>query len=129
MSLQKPRGTQDFLPQDVEKWQYLETKARDLCRRFQYNEIRTPIFEHTDLFQRGVGETTDIVEKEMYTFLDKSERSLTLRPEGTAGVVRAYVENKLYGAPEVQKLYYMGPMFRYERAMAGRYRQFHQFGI
>ncbi len=129
MSLQKPRGTQDFLPQDVEKWQYIESKARDICRRFQYNEIRTPIFEHTELFQRGVGETTDIVEKEMYTFLDKSERSLTLRPEGTAGVVRAYVENKLHGAADVQKLYYMGPMFRYERAMAGRYRQFHQFGI
>ena len=129
MSIQKPRGTQDFLPQDLEKWQYIEAKARDLCRRFQYKEIRTPIFEHTELFKRGVGETTDIVEKEMYTFNDRSERSLSLRPEGTAGVVRAYVENKLYGAAEVQKLYYMGPMFRYERQMAGRYRQFHQFGI
>lgn len=129
MSFQKPRGTHDFLPQDVEKWQYLEAKARDVCRRFRYQEIRTPIFEHTELFQRGVGETTDIVEKEMYTFLDKSERSLTLRPEGTAGVVRAYVEHKLHGASDVQKLFYMGPMFRYERAMAGRARQFHQFGI
>jgi histidyl-tRNA synthetase len=129
MSLQKPRGTQDFLPQDVERWQYIEKKARDLCRRFQYHEIRTPIFEHTELFQRGVGETTDIVEKEMYTFADRSERSLTLRPEGTAGVVRAYVENKLFAVPDVQKLYYMGPMFRYERMMAGRYRQFHQFGV
>jgi histidyl-tRNA synthetase len=129
MSIQKPRGTQDFLPTEVEKWHYIEDKARDLCRRFQYREIRTPIFEHTELFQRGVGETTDIVEKEMYTFADKSERSLTLRPEGTAGVVRAYVEHKLHSSTDVQKLFYMGPMFRYERAMAGRYRQFHQFGI
>jgi histidyl-tRNA synthetase len=129
MSIQKPRGTQDFLPNEVEKWHYIEDKARDLCRRFLYREIRTPIFEHTELFQRGVGETTDIVEKEMYTFADKSERSLTLRPEGTAGVVRAYVEHKLHSSTDVQKLFYMGPMFRYERAMAGRYRQFHQFGI
>ncbi|UJF31957.1 histidine--tRNA ligase [Paenibacillus hexagrammi] len=129
MSIQKPKGTQDLLPGDVEKWQYLENKARDLCRRFNYKEIRTPIFEHTELFARGVGETTDIVEKEMYTFQDKGDRSITLRPEGTAGVVRAYVENKLYGEPDVSKLYYVGPMFRYEQPQAGRYRQFHQFGI
>lgn len=129
MSFQKPTGTQDILSPAVEKWQFLETKARELCRRFNYKEIRTPIFEHTELFQRGVGETTDIVEKEMYTFLDKGNRSISLRPEGTAGVVRAYVENKLYGEPDISKLYYIGPMFRYERPQAGRYRQLHQFGI
>jgi histidyl-tRNA synthetase len=129
MSIQKPRGTQDILPGVSEKWQYMEDKARDLCRRFNYKEIRTPIFEHTELYIRGVGETTDIVEKEMYTFMDKGDRSLSLRPEGTAGVVRAYVENKLHGETEISKLYYMGPMFRYERPMAGRYRQLHQFGI
>ncbi|MED4608397.1 MULTISPECIES: histidine--tRNA ligase [Paenibacillus] len=129
MSIQKPKGTQDLLPGEIEKWQYLENKARELCRRFNYREIRTPVFEHTELFQRGVGETTDIVEKEMYTFQDKGDRSISLRPEGTAGVVRAYVENKLYGEPDVSKLYYIGPMFRYEQPQAGRYRQFHQFGI
>jgi histidyl-tRNA synthetase len=128
MAFQKPPGTQDFLPGAVEKWQYVEAKARDICRRFNFREIRTPIFESTDLFQRGVGETTDIVEKEMYTFTDRGDRSITLRPEGTAGVVRAYVENKLYGDPDPSKLYYIGPMFRYERQQAGRYRQFHQFG-
>ena len=100
-----------------------------MCRRYNYREIRTPIFEQTELFERGVGETTDIVEKEMYTFKDKGDRGMTLRPEGTAGVVRAYVQNKLYGEPDVTKLYYMGPMFRYERPQAGRYRQFHQFGV
>ncbi|OZQ71019.1 histidine--tRNA ligase [Paenibacillus odorifer] len=126
---EKPTGTQDVLPGAVEKWQYIEGKARDLCRRFNYREIRTPIFEHTGLFERGVGETTDIVEGEMYTFKDKGDRDLALRPEGTAGVVRAYVQNKLYGEPDVSKLYYIGPMFRYERPQAGRYRQFHQFGI
>ncbi|WP_017813450.1 histidine--tRNA ligase [Paenibacillus shenyangensis] len=129
MAFQKPTGTQDFLPGKVEKWQYVEEKARDLCRRFNYREIRTPLFEQTELFQRGVGETTDVVQKEMYTFEDKGGRSMTLRPEGTAGVVRAYAENKLYGEPDVTKLYYMGPMFRYERPQAGRYRQFHQFGV
>lgn len=129
MSFQKPKGTQDILPGEVEKWQTVEAKARDLCRRFNYKEVRTPIFEHTELFARGVGETTDIVEKEMYTFLDKGNRSISLRPEGTAGVVRAYVENKLYGEPDVSKLYYIGPMFRYEQPQAGRYRQLHQFGI
>lgn len=129
MAFQKPKGTQDLLPGTVEKWQYIEQTARDLCRRYNYQEIRTPIFEQTELFQRGVGETTDIVEKEMYTFLDKGNRSMTLRPEGTAGVVRAYVENKLFGNPDVTKLYYIGPMFRFERPQAGRYRQLHQFGI
>ncbi|GIP57381.1 histidine--tRNA ligase [Paenibacillus sp. FSL W8-0186] len=129
MAFQKPTGTQDILPGAVEKWQFIEEKARDLCRRFNYKEIRTPIFEQTSLFERGVGETTDIVEKEMYTFIDKGDRSMTLRPEGTAGVVRSYVENKLYGEPDVTKLYYIGPMFRYERPQAGRQRQFHQFGV
>ncbi len=129
MGYQKPKGTQDLLPGIVEKWQYAENIARNLCRRFNYKEIRTPIFEQTELFKRGVGETTDIVEKEMYTFEDKGNRSMTLRPEGTAGVVRAYVENKLYGDPEISKLYYIGPMFRYEQPQAGRYRQLHQFGI
>lgn len=129
MSYQKPKGTQDFLPGTVEKWQYIESVARNICEKFNYREIRTPIFEQTELFQRGVGETTDIVEKEMYTFIDKGDRSMTLRPEGTAGVVRAYVENKLYGSPDVTKLYYIGPMFRYEQPQAGRYRQLHQFGI
>ncbi|HZG75770.1 MAG TPA: ATP phosphoribosyltransferase regulatory subunit, partial [Paenibacillus sp.] len=129
MSFQKPKGTQDFLPGAVERWQFVEGKAREVCRRFVYREIRTPIFESTELFQRGVGETTDVVEKEMYTFTDKGDRSMTLRPEGTAGVVRAYVENKLYGDPDITKLYYIGPMFRYEQPQAGRYRQFHQFGI
>lgn len=126
---EKPTGTQDVLPGAVEKWQFVEAKARELCHRFNYREIRTPMFEHTGLFERGVGETTDIVEGEMYTFKDRGDRDLALRPEGTAGVVRAYVQNKLYGEPDVSKLYYIGPMFRYERPQAGRYRQFHQFGI
>ncbi|MFC5469482.1 histidine--tRNA ligase [Cohnella suwonensis] len=131
MGYQKPSGTQDMLPAKTAMWQFVENKARELCRTYRYQEIRTPIFEGTELFKRGVGETTDIVEKEMYTFFDRHTppNSLTLRPEGTAGVVRAYVENKLYGEPDTAKLYYMGPMFRYERAQAGRYRQFHQFGV
>jgi histidyl-tRNA synthetase len=129
MGFQRPPGTQDALPGSAETWQFVERTARDLCRRFHFREIRTPIFETTELYQRGVGETTDIVEKEMYTFEDRGKRSMTLRPEGTAGVVRAYVENKLYGEPDLAKLYYIGPMFRYERAQAGRYRQFHQFGV
>jgi len=129
MAFQRPPGTQDALPGTAETWQYVERTARDICRRFHFREIRTPIFESTELYRRGVGETTDIVEKEMYTFEDRGKRSMTLRPEGTAGVVRAYVENKLYGEPDLAKLYYIGPMFRYERAQAGRYRQFHQFGV
>jgi histidyl-tRNA synthetase len=130
MSIQIPRGTQDILPGEVERWQYVEEKARELCKRFNYREIRTPIFEHTELFLRSVGDTTDIVQKEMYTFTDRGDRSLTLRPEGTASTVRAYVENKMYGLPDQPtKLYYIGPMFRYERPQSGRYRQFVQFGI
>ncbi len=130
MSIQIPRGTQDILPGEVEKWQYIEGKARELCEKFQYHEIRTPIFEHTELFTRGVGDTTDIVQKEMYTFTDRGNRSLTLRPEGTASTVRSFVEHKMYGSPnQPVKLYYMGPMFRYERPQAGRFRQFVQFGV
>lgn len=129
MKFRVPRGTADFLPGDVAKWKYLEDKARDLCRRYHFLEVRTPIFEYTELFQRGVGETTDIVEKEMYTFTDRAGRSLTLRPEGTAPVVRAFVENKVYAQPQPTKWFYIGPMFRYERPQTGRMRQFHQFGV
>lgn len=125
----RPRGTNDILPGETEKWQYIEGVLREICEEFNYQEIRFPFFEHTELFQRGVGETTDIVEKEMYTFLDRGNRSITLRPEGTASTVRAYLEHKLHALPQPVKLYYMGPMFRYERPQAGRYRQFHQFGV
>jgi histidyl-tRNA synthetase len=124
-----PRGTRDILPGEVEKWQFLEGKIKRICRLFGYGEIRTPIFEHTELFLRGVGETTDIVSKEMYTFMDRGERSLTLRPECTASVCRAYMEHKMYGDLQPVKVYYVGPMFRYDRPQAGRYRQFHQFGV
>lgn len=124
-----PRGTRDILSPEVEKWQYLEDKIRQHCHRYAYSEIRTPIFEHTELFQRSVGETTDIVQKEMYTFQDRGDRLLTLRPEATASTVRAYLENRLYAQPQPVKLYYIGPMFRYDRPQAGRYRQFYQFGI
>ncbi|SFS97133.1 histidine--tRNA ligase [Marininema halotolerans] len=129
MSFRIPRGTVDLMSGEVEKWQYIEDKARELCRRYHFSEIRTPIFEQTELFQRGVGETTDVVSKEMYTFLDRGGRSLTLRPEGTAGVVRSFVEKKVYGEPQPTKWYYIGQMYRYERPQAGRQRQFHQFGI
>lgn len=129
MLTQRPKGTNDILPGQVEKWQYVEEILRQVCREYGYAEIRTPVFEHTELFQRGVGETTDIVEKEMYTFRDKGDRSITLRPEGTASVCRAYVEDKLYALPQPVKLYYTGPMFRYEKPQAGRFRQFHQFGV
>lgn len=130
MSIQIPRGTQDILPEQSKQWQYIEQFARNMCEAYHYHEIRTPIFEHTELFSRGVGDTTDIVQKEMYTFEDRGGRSLTLRPEGTAAVVRAFVEKKLYGLPDQPtKLYYTGPMFRYERQQKGRYRQFVQFGV
>ncbi|WP_240335267.1 histidine--tRNA ligase [Paraliobacillus sediminis] len=125
-----PRGTQDLLPGVTEQWQYVEEKFKELCRTYNYKEIRTPIFEHTELFQRGVGDTTDIVQKEMYTFQDRGDRSLTLRPEGTASVVRAFVQHKLFGhATQPTKLFYAGPMFRYERPQQGRMRQFVQFGV
>lgn len=125
----RPRGTGDVLPGEVYKWNYLEETIRNICREYNFEEIRTPIFEHTELFERGVGDTTDIVEKEMYTFRDRGDRSVTLRPEGTAPAVRAYLENKLYAGPQPVKLFYTGPMFRYDRPQSGRYRQFHQFGV
>jgi len=123
-----PRGTEDILPKDSSVWQYIEGQLREIFGLFGYREIRTPMFEETELFERGIGEATDIVEKEMYTFTDRAGRSLTLRPEGTAPVVRAYLQHKLYGEPQPVKLYYIGPMFRYERPQAGRSRQFHQYG-
>lgn len=130
MDIKLPRGTQDILPSETAKWQIVEELIREECRMFHYKEIRTPVFEHTELFTRGVGDTTDIVQKEMYTFQDRGNRSLTLRPEGTASVVRSFVEHKMFGYPDQPvKLYYMGPMFRYERQQAGRYRQFVQFGM
>ena len=131
MKLQKPKGTQDILPQESVKWQYVEEFARRTFKKYHYAEIRTPLFEHYEVISRSVGDTTDIVTKEMYDFYDKGDRHITLRPEGTAPVVRSYVENKLF-APEVQKpvkLYYMGSMFRYERPQAGRLREFHQIGV
>jgi histidyl-tRNA synthetase len=128
--IQIPRGTQDILPGETEKWQYIENIAREICENYQYKEIRTPIFEHTELFLRGVGDTTDIVQKEMYSFTDRGGREVTLRPEGTASTVRSFVQHKMFGLPsQPVKLYYMGPMFRYERPQAGRYRQFVQFGV
>ncbi|MCG5104233.1 histidine--tRNA ligase [Oceanobacillus alkalisoli] len=130
MSMNAPRGTVDILPKDVKAWQYVEEQIKEVCKRYHYKEIRTPVFEHTEVFQRGVGDTTDIVQKEMYTFEDRGGRSLTLRPEGTAGVARAYVQNKLYGdVNQPVKLYYFAEMFRYERPQKGRMRQLNQFGI
>lgn len=124
-----PRGVYDILPEESEQWQWLESKLKHVIQLAAYREIRVPLFEHTELFKRGVGETTDIVNKEMYTFSDKSDRSLTLRPEGTAGVVRAYLSNGMHRQTPPVKLWYFGPMFRYERTQAGRQRQFHQIGI
>ena len=129
MATTRPKGTNDFLPEDTAKWQFVEGVLRDMARKYGFSEIRTPIFESTELFLRGVGETTDIVNKEMYTFTDKGNRSITLRPEGTASTARAFIEHKMHGLPLPVKLYYMGPMFRYERPQKGRFRQFHQFGI
>ncbi|PKR79089.1 histidine--tRNA ligase [Halalkalibacillus sediminis] len=130
MNINVPRGTEDLLPKDTVKWQAIENAYHRLAKIYNYKEIRTPIFERTELFQRGVGDTTDIVQKEMYTFTDRGDRSLTLRPEGTASVARAFVQHKMHGLPEQPtKLYYIGPMFRYERPQQGRTRQFTQFGI
>ncbi|MGX7108198.1 histidine--tRNA ligase [Facklamia miroungae] len=129
--IQKMKGTVDILPQEIHRWQYVEDVARDLFDQYLYREIRTPIFEAYDLFSRSVGNSSDIVSKEMYDFFDKGERHISLRPEGTAGVVRAYIENKLFGPEHAQpfKVYYMGPYFRYERPQAGRQRQFNQLGV
>ncbi|MGV0025186.1 histidine--tRNA ligase [Phormidesmis priestleyi] len=128
-SIQAIRGTRDILPDEVGKWQRIEAIARDLLSRAAYQEIRTPIFEQTALFERGIGEATDVVGKEMYSFKDRGDRPLTLRPEGTAGVVRSFIEHGLQAQGGVQRLWYLGPMFRYERPQAGRQRQFHQLGV
>ncbi len=122
------KGFSDILPEAVEPWQFVEGKARQVFSSYNFSEIRIPILEKTELFSRSIGETTDIVEKEMYTFTDRDGSMLTLRPEGTAGVVRAYVESEMYKTEPVRKLYYMGPMFRRERPQKGRMRQFHQIG-
>lgn len=124
-----PRGTKDILPEQISNWLFIENKIRTICKNYGYEEIRTPTFEHTELFQRGIGESTDVVEKEMYTFTDRGDRSITLRPENTASVVRAYLQNKLYAAGNLVKLFYIGSMFRYDRPQAGRLREFHQFGV
>ncbi len=124
-----PKGTKDVLPEESYKWHYVEKTVREVARAFCVNEIRTPSFEHTELFLRGVGDTTDIVNKEMYTFEDKGGRSITLKPEGTAGVARAFIENSLYGNAQPTKMYYITPVFRYEKPQAGRLREHHQFGI
>lgn len=124
-----PKGTKDVLPQESYKWHYVEKIARKVTENFGYREIRTPVFEHTELFLRGVGDTTDIVNKEMYTFNDKGGRSISLKPEGTAGVARSFVENSLINAPQPSKMYYLTPVFRYEKPQAGRLREHHQFGI
>ena len=126
--LQKPKGTKDILPEGSYKWQYVEEKARNIFENAGFKEIRVPVFEHTELFQRGVGETTDVVQKEMYTFDDKGGRSITLRPEGTAGTIRAYLENGLFNTPSPVKLWYNMAMYRYENVQKGRLREFHQFG-
>lgn len=131
MAIQKPRGTQDLLPSVMPNWYYIENTMRKLCKAYGFNEVRTPIFEETGLFLRGIGETTDVVQKEMYSFPtgDKKDQSYTLRPENTASAVRAYLENKVYGQENITKWFYIGPMFRHDKPQAGRYRQFHQFGV
>ena len=124
-----PKGTKDVTPKESYKWHYIENTVRSVADNFCVNEIRTPTFEHTELFLRGVGDTTDIVNKEMYTFLDKGERSITLKPEGTAGVARAFIENSIFANPQPTKMYYITPVFRYERPQNGRLREHHQFGV
>ena len=124
-----PRGTKDLLPSESYKWQYLENEFAKVCAQFNYKETRVPTFEHTELFERGVGDTTDVVEKQMYTFLDKGNRSITLRPEGTASVVRSFLQNSLYAEALPAKMYYNIPCFRYEKSQKGRLREFHQFGV
>jgi histidyl-tRNA synthetase len=129
MKIQSIRGVKDILPEEIWKWQWVESIAHKVFSRYGFNEIRVPIFEDTRLFSRSIGETTDIVEKEMYTFQDRGGDSITLRPEGTASVVRAYIQHKMHALPSVSKMFYIGPMFRYERPQAGRLRQFYQIGV
>ncbi|MDD7184003.1 histidine--tRNA ligase [Peptostreptococcus porci] len=129
MVISAPRGTKDITPKESYKWNFLENKFKEICSIYGYEEIRTPIFEHTELFKRGVGDTTDIVQKEMYSFVDKGDREITLKPEGTAGVVRAFIEHKMNADAQPTKLFYITPCFRYERPQSGRQRQFHQFGV
>lgn len=129
MLTKAPRGTNDIMPCDAAKWQYIEDKTKKICKNFGFSEIRTPVFEHTELFERGVGDTTDVVQKEMYTFLDKGDRSITLRPEGTAGAARAFLEHNLYAEALPAKLFYNITCYRYEKPQAGRLREFHQFGV
>ena len=124
-----PKGTKDVLPSESYKWHYIENAAHLVAKLYNFKEIRTPVFEHTELFLRGVGDTTDIVNKEMYTFIDKGDRSMTLKPEGTAGVARSYIENGLFNEVQPVKMYYITPVFRYERPQAGRLREHHQFGV
>lgn len=129
MITQRPKGTQDWYGESMHKRTVLEKIARNLCKVYNIKEISTPVFEHTELFQRGVGETTDVVQKEMYTFLDKGDRSISLKPEGTAGAMRAYLENSMYAESQPTKLFYVTPAFRYEKPQSGRLRQHHQFGV
>ena len=129
MIIKAPKGTMDVIPENSYKWQYIEQKMREITKEFGVYEIRTPVFEHTELFARGVGDTTDVVEKEMYTFNDKGDRSITLRPEGTAGAVRLFIEHGLFNNPMPIKTYYLTSCYRYEKPQAGRMREFHQFGI
>ena len=129
MITQRPKGTQDWYGSDMHKRTIIEAAARELCKVYNIKEVITPVFEHTVLFQRGVGETTDVVQKEMYTFEDKGHRSITLKPEGTAGAIRAYLENNMYAEPAPTKLFYVTPAFRYEQPQSGRLRQHHQFGV
>lgn len=128
MLTRAPKGTNDILPEKSHIWQYIEKEILKICDEYNFKEIRTPVFEHTELFERGVGDTTDVVEKEMYTFEDKGGRSITLRPEGTASASRSYIENGLFNTPQPSKLFYNITCYRYEKNQAGRYREFHQFG-
>ena len=129
MAIQAIKGVKDILPEDIPAWRHLEATARTIFDNYGFSEIRVPVFEYTELFARSIGATTDIVEKEMYTFEDRDGRKITLRPEGTAGVVRSFIEHTMYAVSQLTKLYYMGPMFRHERPQKGRYRQFHQIGV
>ena len=129
MKFNAPKGTNDVLADRSAHWQFVEQLVREICQTYAYREIRTPVFEHTELFLRAIGETTDIVQKEMYTFTDLGGRSITLRPENTAAVIRSYLEHKLYAESSPTKVFYIGPMFRQDKPQAGRFRQFHQFGV